>query len=91
MEIDTKGFALGDIARDTVTGLVGTITGIHQYLTGCARVSLQPPAADGKVPEHYGADVLTLELVEAGPRHAIDVTAGGPRKDPGARAMDPRR
>jgi hypothetical protein len=89
MQIETEGLELGDKVRDTVTGLVGIITGVHQYITGCARASVQPPAQpDGKVPDAYGIDVLTLELVEAGPRHERQpepTRNGGPRHDPHSR------
>jgi hypothetical protein len=85
MNIDTNGFEIEDEARDRLTGIAGKIIGFHQYATGCARASVQPPAADGKVPDSVGVDVLTLELVAAGPRRKQPVTVskkGGPRNDP---------
>lgn len=91
MQIDTNGIELGDHVRDTVTRLEGTVTAVHQYVTGCARVSIQPPAVDGKVPDQYGADVLTVEIIQRGPRHEIAATAGGPRLDPAARVREPGR
>jgi len=83
VNVDTNGFALGDVVRDTITGLEGTITGIHLYTTGCARVTIQARiGSDGKVPEGAGSDVLTLEMVKAGPRQEPDRAIGGPRRDP---------
>lgn len=87
MKIDTNGFELGDTARDTVTGLTGKVIGMTQWLTGCPRAIIQPPLdKDGKVPDTYSIDTLTLELVEAGPRHAPAAThKGGPRPTPSRR------
>ena len=91
MFIDTNGFELGDVVRDTITGFEGTITGIHVWTTGCARVTLQRRVdKDGKVPDGVGSDVLTLEMVKASPRHEINRTIGGPRPEPVHRA-EPRR
>ncbi len=90
MDIDTNGFALGDVARDSITGYEGIIVAFTQWTTGCARVQLQSRVdKEGKVPESYGSDVLSLELVKAGPRHAIDTTKGGPPPAP-TRVGDPR-
>jgi len=86
MNVDTNGFELGDVVRDNVTNIEGIVTGIHMYLTGCARVSIQPKVGkDNKVPDSYGSDVLQLSMVKAGLRHKAPVVApriGGPRDDP---------
>mgnify|MGYP001612403585 CR=1 FL=1 len=79
MFVETNGFAIGDIAQDEATELIGRITAFTQYATGCARVALQPKVdKDGKVPDPYWTDVLSLSLVEAGPQHVIDAEKGGP-------------
>lgn len=79
MFVETNGFALGDVAQDTATEFIGKISAFTQYASGCARVALQPKVdKDGKVPEPYWTDVLSIELVEAGPNHEIDTTKGGP-------------
>lgn len=73
MEIDTNGFEIGDRVRDKVTGFSGVITGITQWTTGCARAVVQPalnPTEPHKIPEGYSIDVLTLSMIEKGPRHA---------------------
>jgi hypothetical protein len=95
MFVDTNGFALGDVARDPVTGVEGTIVSFHQYQTGCARASLQAKVgADGKVPDALGVDVLLLELVSAGPDHeapAAPATIGGPHSEPPTRSDPAQR
>lgn len=81
MEIDTKGFEIEDVVRDRITGFEGKITGITQWSTGCARASVQAPwdpEKGGKIPDAYSIDVLTLDLVEAGPRHQPDTEQTDP-------------
>lgn len=91
MYIDTNGFELGDRVKDTITGYTGVIIGMSQWTTGCARASVQAPVdKDGKVPDSIGIDVLTLEMVKAGPRHDADRSKGGPRPEPNRRP-DARR
>ena len=88
MKVDTNGIEMQDHVRDRVTGVEGIVTGIHQYVTGCARASVQPPFKDGKLPDAIGCDVLTLEVVSPGPRPERPVTAasvGGPQRDPHSR------
>lgn len=87
MHVETEGIELGDWVRDRVTGVEGVVSGVHQYLTGCARVSIQPQAVDGKVPEVVGADVLTVEVLGAGRVKAFAGAraTGGPRNDPHGR------
>lgn len=42
---------LGDVARDRVTGLEGTVVGITHYINNCDGITLQPHGAkDGKAP-----------------------------------------
>lgn len=85
--VDTNGFALGDTVKDTVTGAKGVIIGIHLYLTGCARVSIQPKKGktDSKVPDVVGSDVMLLEMVRPSTMSSevvVDRSIGGPRDDP---------
>lgn len=80
MEIDTRNaegevLLIGDVVRDPITNLQGTIVGITQWTTGCARASVQPALSDKgrdqgqKPPDAWSIDTLTLHLVKAGPRH----------------------
>jgi hypothetical protein len=56
----------GDIAKDKVTGFTGMAVARHSYITGCDRLTLQPPVdKDGKIPESYTFDEPMLELVTA--------------------------
>lgn len=77
MQIDTNGFEIEDRVRDRITGFEGVVTGISQFVTGCARATIQPPMSakireeGGKMPDAWFIDVLTLEMVEEGPRHKI--------------------
>lgn len=88
MYIDSNGFEIEDKVRDRITGFEGTIVGIVQWTTGCARASIQPPMTDkfreeGKgVPQAYDFDCLNLEMITEGPRHAkaADPVATGARK-----------
>ena len=51
--------------KDSVTGLVGKVTGILQHQFGCVRVCLQPKAKeDGTVPDGQWIDEMSLEAVE---------------------------
>lgn len=82
MQIDTNGFEIEDTVRDRVTGFEGTITAISQFATGCARASIQPKISkkmqdEGKMPEAWSIDCLTLEMIKEGPRHKATPAATG--------------
>lgn len=58
---------LGDKVKDQVTGLEGIAIGTTQWLTGCARITVQPPMGkDGKIPEMQSFDETQLVCVKAG-------------------------
>lgn len=79
MDLDTNGFEIGDTVCDTMTGLVGKISAFTKYATGCVRAAVQPPLdKDGKVPDAYWTDVLSIELVDAGQLVESDASKGGP-------------
>lgn len=86
MIVDTNGFEIEDRVRDRITGFEGVITGISQFVTGCARATVQPPMSDkvreegGKMPDAWFIDVLTLEMVELGPRH--EAASARPHREP---------
>lgn len=69
---------LEDIVRDKITGFEGKAVGITQWTTMCARVSVQPMMTEEmrtkgeKIPASYDFDVLNLELLQKGPRHAAE-------------------
>lgn len=80
-EVVTNTVTLGDKVKDTVTGFTGIAVARHTYLTGCSRVSVQPPVdKDGKCPEEHTFDepmleVVVVEKIPEGPRNT-----GGPDK-----------
>lgn len=58
---------LGDRVKDAVSGFVGIVTGRYEYLNGCVRIGVSPPAdKDGKVPDTMIFDDHQLEVVEVG-------------------------
>lgn len=72
---------LGDLVRDPVTGLEGTVMCIHSYLHGCNRVSVQPKLKeDGTVPDAPTFDEPQLEIIKKKAVPRGDTTTGGPEK-----------
>lgn len=86
----TPKYPLGATLRDTITGFQGVVTGRGEYLNGCVRYSLQPPALDneGQPAKEGWFDEEQLELVRAGA--AVAASHGGPMPAP-ARRSDPQR
>jgi hypothetical protein len=73
---------LGDKAKDTITGLTGTVISRHEYLNGCIRLTLQPAELkDGKPVEASYFDIEQLVLVEAAAQSEQKPT-GGPHDAP---------
>lgn len=76
---------LGQKYRDKVTGFEGIATGIHEWMTGCNTVTIQPAVdKDGKIPETHGFDENRLEFVLEEDQEEIktDRTRGGPQDTP---------
>ncbi len=61
---------LGDRVKDMVTGFTGIAVHRYEYLSGCARISVQPPVketdSEYKLPDALVFDEPQLVLVEAG-------------------------
>ena len=56
---------LGDHVKDPVTGFAGVAVGRHQYMTGCTRISVQPPIdKDGKMAEVQTFDEPMLQVLK---------------------------
>lgn len=75
---------LGDKCKDRVSGFVGVAMARHEYLNGCARITLQPEIKkDGKLPECQTFDEPQLTIVKKAvvpaPTKATKET-GGPDK-----------
>lgn len=76
--LDTKDkmtkLKLGKKYKDSISGFVGTATGVAEYLYGCRRVQLEGDK-DGK-PEDFWFDEQRLEGVSS------TAVTGGPQNDP---------
>lgn len=78
--------ALGDIARDTLTGFEGVVVAKTNWLHGCTRWTLQPRKLEkGKLQETQSFDEPQLELVKKAVVATTSAT-GGPRSEPMRRA-----
>ncbi len=82
---------LGDKVKDRITGYEGIVTGITNWLNGCARIGVQSTKLkDGKPLETEWFDVNQIQLVKSKVMKTLNTDTGGPR--PAAmRAPDPRR
>lgn len=81
---------LGDIAKDTITGLTGAVIAKHEYLNGCVRVSLQPSEVkDGRPVEATTFDVEQIEVVQAAAHKTLSRT-GGPESTPSRQSAPSR-
>lgn len=73
----------GDKVRDKVTGFEGIVIVRSEYISGCARIGIQPPVdKDGKVPEAGHFDEPMCEVVKAGAIPSLPTNNGGPRQAP---------
>lgn len=80
-------FALGDKARDKVTGFTGIVIARTEWLHGCARITIQPQKLDpvkGTPVEAHAFDELQCERVAeavVAPATTEERKKGGPRPD----------
>jgi hypothetical protein len=82
---------LGDLCRDTVTQFEGVAIARTEYISGCARVSLQPAVGkDGKLAEQGHFDEPMLKVVKAQQVASLPSNRGGPRPAPSQRSAVPR-
>ena len=75
----TQEISLGDIVQDRITGFKGTAVGLHHYLFGCTRVSVQPLADKTSFKEAVSFDMPSLVLLKKR-KVKGDNTTGGPAK-----------
>jgi hypothetical protein len=55
---------LGDKVREKVSGMVGIVTGLTEWLYGCTTVTVQPQELkDGKRVDSSAFDLFALELI----------------------------
>lgn len=75
---------LGNIARDKVTGFIGTVISRIEYLTGCMQFGLVGKIGpDGKIPHAEYFDHARLEYVSDGVAVKSTDTGGPQRDEPG--------
>lgn len=76
--------ALGDRARDIITGFEGIVTGHCTYITGCDQVLLAPPSKDGDFKESHWFDADRCSVVQSEavrPSTVSSATRPGPDKE----------
>lgn len=72
---------IGDKVKDPISGLVGIVTSVTEFLTGCKRCGVQREGLnkEGKPYEVQAFDVPQLELVQAKKIPQKTTRNGGPR------------
>ena len=82
---------LGNLAKDTVTGMTGIVVARTEWMNGCVRLTLQPrEVKDGKAVEGGTFDLEQVEYIDEGVRKSEKVPTGGDRPTI-SRAPDPGR
>lgn len=70
---------IGDRVRNRVTGFEGVVTGRTEYITGCARLIVQPQGMkDGKSYDSEYVDEPMADLLQAGALSPVPTQNGGP-------------
>jgi hypothetical protein len=86
---------LGDRAKDTISGGIGIVIGISEWLYGCRRITIQPEKAkDGKPEEMFTVDEPQVKITKKGAVENVLPDAKTPRKHgprPETRRRDIRR
>lgn len=73
---------LGDEVKDKVTGFKGIVVAITEWLYGCRRVTVQPPAGkDGKVPEGMSFDEPSVDVIKTAKVQSASQHTGGVQND----------
>lgn len=77
---------LGDTVKDSITGFTGVVAVRAEWLSGCARISVQSTKLDkeGKPIELVTFDENQLTLVKRAKPEYVDRSVGGPRNDKAA-------
>ena len=82
---------LGDEVRDSVSGFTGIAVASHEYLHGCRRISVQPKADKGELPEFKTFDEPQLIVTKPKKVPKGSKKTGGPEKySPTAKLTDNR-
>lgn len=57
---------IGNKVRDKITGLVGIVTGLTKWVTGCDTAQVQPQTLhEGRPVDACGIDVTRLEILDS--------------------------
>jgi hypothetical protein len=98
----SENIKLGDLVKDTITGLEGVTTGVTYWLYGCRRFVIQPrEVKDGKPADTFVVDEPQLKVLKRGVIESPHALPGetkapavaprhGPRNDPGRQADQKR-
>ena len=82
--MDEHEIDLGEVYRDTTTAFEGVATARHEYMHGCARITLTARSKDGAAPIVETFDAPGLERIET--RELVtSQRTGGPRPVPAGR------
>ena len=74
---------LGDLAKDTITGLTGIVVAKTDWLHGCCRITLQPRGLkEGKILDQNTFDEPQLLFVRKNEAKRGSKNTGGPRPEP---------
>lgn len=86
-------FELGEMVKDTITGLEGVVIGKTKWISGCVRYGLQPKGLKDGIPlDEQWFDEQRLEQIEAAVAPAARKPGpGGPQNDPSPPPTPPRR
>jgi hypothetical protein len=71
--------AIGDIAKDNVTGFTGLIDAEIKYLTGCTQFRIQPrELKEGKIQESVWFDENRITVTKKAVIDRVGTDTGGP-------------
>lgn len=88
---DRGELALGDEAKDSITGLRGVVIAITEWLNGCQRIVIQPRELhEGRPVEGSTFDVEQMVLVKRAGETQSRRKTGGPHDMP-TRQVDQKR
>jgi hypothetical protein len=76
---------LGMSVKDKITGLTGVAVARTEYLTGCARISVQPTEVkDGKTADWVTLDEGQLDIIKTKKKIVLnEIKAATPRQELG--------
>ncbi len=75
--------ALGQKAKDKISGFTGTITGHSEYITGCDQYCIAPESESNKLESSQWFDEGRIQVIGEGinPLDLIVKKNGGPNRD----------